>query len=124
MLFFFVVAIFMYVMGYLGHNNARENLGAPGFFMKRIRVPKFIFLICAAPKLKKYPSGIMLTAGLISQLLGIGSAIYALVFFAFPEAQNYSGLYEVVIEMVSLAGIIAVSYFIPYWLSKKYPYDE
>ena len=101
LLFLIILAIFFYIGGYL-RDNVSADVVVPEFFRKNIRVPRFIFLICASPKSKKYPSGIMLTLGLISQLLGIGLAIYALVFFAYPDALDYLGLFKVVIEIVSL----------------------
>jgi hypothetical protein len=119
-----MVAIFFYVGGYLRNNNVSMDVAVPGFFRKYIRVPKIIYLICASPKSNKYPSGIMLTVGLISQLFGIGLAIYGLVFFAYPDALDYLGLFKVVIEIVSLTMILVLSYFIPYLLSKKFPYTE
>jgi hypothetical protein len=118
MLFLLIMAIFLYVGGYR-LDSVRADVAVPKYFRKNIRPPKFIFLICASPKSKKYPTGVMLTAGLASQLLGIGFAIDAFVFHTNPET-----MIQIVVEIVYLSIILAASYFIPYWLSQKYPYNE
>ena len=66
----------------------------------------------------------MFALGLASQLMGIGFAIFGLVFYANPALVMLSGLNRVVAEMVSLCAVLLASYVIPYWLAQKYPYNE
>jgi len=66
----------------------------------------------------------MFALGLVSQLMGIGFAIFGLVFYTNPDLVMLSGLNRVVAEMVSLGAVLLASYVIPYWLTQKYPYNE
>jgi hypothetical protein len=66
----------------------------------------------------------MLAAGLAAQILGIGCALYALLFFINPNPMDNLGMIKVVIEVVSLVLILIASYGIPFWFVQKYPYQE
>lgn len=121
--FFFVLALFFYVAGHRV-KEVRPEATVPRYFRKLIKPPRYIYLICASPKSNKHPIGVMLAAGLAAQILGIGCAFYALVFFINPSAIDSLGMVKVVIQVVSLVLIVIASYGIPFWFVQKYPYQE
>jgi hypothetical protein len=115
MLFCLTVGVILYLLGYHWDSVSTGPVLIP-YFRKTIKPPRFIFLICASPKSKKYPIGVMVSGAVANQLLGIGFAIYALIlFFTYPS---------VPIQIVCLFVILAIVYFITHWLSEKYPYIE
>ncbi|MCG2786962.1 MAG: hypothetical protein L6461_17870 [Anaerolineae bacterium] len=123
MIFILSLAVFFYVAGYR-LDSVRTEVVFPKYFREKIRPPKFFYLICASPKSNKHPVGVMFALGLASQLMGIGFAIFGLVFYANPDLVILSGLNRVVAEMVSLCAVLLASYIISYWLAQKYPYNE
>lgn len=122
MIFNLLLAIFFYVVGYR-LDSVRADV-FPKYFRKKIRPPKLFYLICASPKSNRHPVGVMFALGLANQLMGIGLAIFGLVYYANPDLVMLSGLNRVIAEMVSLGAVLLASYVIPYWLAQKYPYNE
>lgn len=121
--FFFILALFFYVAGHRV-KVVRPDATVPQYFRKLIKPPRYIYLICASPKSNQHPAGVMLAAGLAAQILGIGCAFYALVFFINPNAMDNLGIVKVVIEVVSLVLILIASYGVTFWFVQKYPYQE
>jgi hypothetical protein len=116
-----IVSAFVYFLGYRA-DSERMSATGPSYFKKKISPPKFVFLICACPKSEKVPLGVMVVGGVVNQLLGIGWAICALIFFVYPKLGS-TGMGQVAIQAVSLSLVLAGAYLIPYWLSKKYPFN-
>jgi hypothetical protein len=118
----FVVAITLYVTGYTSWGSDHTDGVAPKFLKTLIRPPAFIFWICARPKLKKYPAGVMWSSGLLNQLLGLGVLILGVVFHANPNFLAELGRGKVLIELACLALIAVFSVITVHRFTKKYPY--
>ena len=114
---------FFYIAGHR-LSGIRPDATVPQYFRKLIKPPKFIYLICASPQSKKYPIGVMVTGGLAAQILGIGSAIYALAFLVKPTAMDELGMTKIILQVIGLIFVMIVSYAIPYLFVKKSPYNE
>ena len=106
-----VTALVAYFGGYFA-DQMREGANIPKYFKQLVKPPKYLFLICGAPRSEKYPAGIMVAGALANQLLGIGTAIYAVIFYYTNQTTTTF--------LLSLGIILITAYSIPYLLSRKY----
>lgn len=86
------------------------------FLSRTIRPPIFFFLLCGAPKSKKYPVGVMTAWAFLFQSLGIGLIIHTIYYVFFAQS-----LIEVLLNLIY---ILAIVYGLTYWLTINHKYDE
>jgi hypothetical protein len=86
------------------------------FLTKPVLLPRWLYLVCGAPKSQKYPEGVITAWALAAQLSGIGLVLHWLATVLLK--QDTAGM------LLNFIVIFSLIYGSIYWLTEKNAYKR